>query len=102
MVYERTIKADDEKTLGHLRLGYRRTALAASTQKSFFIVAAGIVLAIVLVAIGIKLLISRIITTPITGMSQIASVMAAGDLSQEVPVKGKTEIDALGGAINAM
>ena len=39
---------------------------------------------------------------PLSEMSETTSLMAAGDLSQEVPVKGKTEIDALAGAINAM
>ena len=44
----------------------------------------------------------RGIARPITEMSQTASLMAAGDLTQEVTVKGETEIADLGGAINTM
>ncbi len=50
----------------------------------------------------VYLFMDRVITRPIAGMSRIASLMAAGDLSQELAVKGETEIAQLGSAINTM
>jgi methyl-accepting chemotaxis protein len=101
-VYERTLNAADGSVLGKFRLGYHRTALAANMRKNLLILAAGIIISIVIFAVGIRVLVGRIITTPLTGMSQIAEVMAAGNLSLEVPVKGRNEISDLGGTINKM
>ena len=42
------------------------------------------------------------ITDPIIELSRTAGRMAAGDLSQEIVIEGKTEIAALGAAINTM
>ncbi|MGE5173321.1 MAG: methyl-accepting chemotaxis protein [Betaproteobacteria bacterium] len=50
----------------------------------------------------VHLFMDRTIARPIAQMSKTASVMAAGDLSREIPVKGETEIADLGGAINTM
>ena len=44
----------------------------------------------------------RMITGPLSEMAATAQKMAAGDLSQEVEVRGSSEITDLGGAINTM
>ncbi len=46
--------------------------------------------------------IMKVMLRPIAEMSQTASKMAAGDLSQEIAVQGQNEIADLGGAINTM
>jgi methyl-accepting chemotaxis protein len=46
--------------------------------------------------------IMKVMLRPIVEMSQTASKMAAGDLSQEIAVEGRNEITDLGGAINTM
>jgi len=47
-------------------------------------------------------LVGKVITDPIIELSKTAGRMAAGDLSQEIVIEGKTEIAALGAAINTM
>jgi methyl-accepting chemotaxis protein len=47
-------------------------------------------------------LVGKVITDPIIELSRTAGRMAAGDLSQEIVIEGKTEIATLGAAINTM
>jgi len=50
----------------------------------------------------VYLFVGKGITEPIHEMAKTAGLMASGDLSREIPIKGKTEIDALGEAINTL
>jgi len=50
----------------------------------------------------VSLFMDRNITRPITELSQAAQAMAAGDLTRDIPIRGKTEIDELGVAINTL
>ncbi len=50
----------------------------------------------------VMLFMTRTITNPLTAMAATAGRMAAGDLTQHVAAKGKTEIAQLGTAINGM
>jgi methyl-accepting chemotaxis protein len=50
----------------------------------------------------VYLFMDRTIARPITEMSKTAGIMAAGDLSREIQVRGENEIADLGGAINTM
>ncbi len=50
----------------------------------------------------VYLFVTKGITGPLRDLSQSASRMAAGDLSKEIAIGGRTEIDALGGDINAI
>src|SRR5512144_599227 len=50
----------------------------------------------------VGLFMDRGIIRPITQMSKTAAVMAAGDLSREIPATGRDEIADLGAAINTM
>ena len=56
----------------------------------------------IVATILVYLFMDRSITRPLTEMSKAASVMSAGDLTREVPIRGQTEIADLGGAINTM
>ncbi len=47
-------------------------------------------------------LVGKVITDPIIELSKTAGRMAAGDLSQKIVVKGKTEIATLGAAVNTI
>lgn len=93
MVFERTITASGGSGLGHLKLGYRRDALIASIWKSFFIV----MLAIVAVAVGISILVDRIIIRRLREtMERIRDVaQGEGDLTKRLRVGKDDELGDL-------
>ncbi|OGW42349.1 MAG: hypothetical protein A2010_08670 [Nitrospirae bacterium GWD2_57_9] len=92
----------ENKPLGVFRVALRESAvnqqvrslLLSSLLAAFisFVAATGLV----------YLFVDRGITRPLTEQVTIASGMAAGNLSQEIAVKGQSEIDSLGSAINTM
>ena len=62
----------------------------------------GIAFLSVLLAVGVSLLVTRGITTPIVDLATSASRVAAGDLAQSVQFEREDEIGTLAGAFNSM
>jgi two-component system OmpR family sensor kinase/two-component system sensor histidine kinase BaeS len=61
---------------------------------------AALLAAIMSLALGV--LVSRLLTAPLVQLTRAAQAVAAGDLSQRVPVQSKDEIGELGDAFNEM
>jgi methyl-accepting chemotaxis protein len=102
--YEKVIPltGTDGKKLGVFRVALREEALNRQVQSLLlWSLAVGIISFLVATAL-VYLFMDREITRPIAEMSKTASMMAAGDLSQEISVTGRNEIADLGGAINTM
>ncbi len=102
--YEKVVPLFDAagKKTGVLRIAFREEVMN-SQVRSLLLWSVLIGLVSFLAAVGmISVFIDRRIITPVARMSQYASLIAAGDLSQEVPITRQNEIADLGGAINTM
>ena len=102
--YEKVIplKGPDGTKLGVLRVALRERVVDRQVQSLLlWSLLAGIVCFLAATSL-VYFFMDREITRPIAEMSKTAGKMAAGDLSQEIIVKGKNEIANLGGAINTM
>lgn len=102
--YEKVIplKGPDGTKLGVLRIALRERVVNRQVQSLLlWSLLAGIICFLAATALAYFFM-DREITRPIAEMSKTAGKMAAGDLSQEIIVKGKNEIANLGGAINTM
>jgi len=102
--YEQVIPltGPDGKRIGVFRIALKQEAVTEQTQSLLlWSLTVGLISFLAAVAL-VTVFMDRGIIGPITGMSKTASLMAAGDLSQEVAVTGETEIASLGGAINTM
>ncbi len=102
--YEKVIplEAPDGKKIGVFRIALAEKAVNSQVRSlllwSLVVGFISYLAAVVLVSFFID----RGITRPIIEMLQTARLMAAGDLSRELAVKGETEIAQLGRAINTM
>jgi GAF domain-containing protein/HAMP domain-containing protein len=65
-------------------------------------IVAGVAFLSALLAVGISLMVTRGITTPIVDLADSASRVAAGDLKQSVQIEREDEIGTLAGAFNSM
>ncbi len=72
-----------------------------STYRTLGILGSAALLAILL-AVGAALFITRTISAPLTNLAQIATQIAAGDLTQTAPVGREDEIGTLARAFNSM
>ncbi len=102
--YEKVLplKSPDGTRLGVLRIALRERAVNRQMQSLLlWSLSAGIICFLAATALAYFFM-DREITRPIAEMSKTAGKMAAGDLSQDIIVKGKNEIADLGGAINTM
>jgi two-component system sensor histidine kinase MtrB len=59
-------------------------------------------LALVILVLGIALLVTRQVVEPVRVAAESASRLAAGDLSQRIPVRGSDDIGRLGRSFNEM
>lgn len=64
--------------------------------------AIGIGLLVLLCAVALINFVARIIVNPIQDLTLLVKEVASGDLSKNIPVKGKDEIATLGGEFNKM
>jgi methyl-accepting chemotaxis protein len=102
--YEKVIPlmSPDGKKIGVFRIALKEGAVNLQVRSLLqWSLVVGLISFLVATAL-VYLIMDRTITRPITTMSQTASLMAAGDLSKEITITGKTEIADLGGAINTM
>lgn len=74
--------------------------LSAAQQQSAASVA--LVIVISLVAAGAAVIMSQIISQPITRLTEVAQIVASGDFSARAPVESKDEIGILAGTFNSM
>ena len=102
--YEKVIPltSPEGKRIGAFRIALKEGAVNTQVRSlllwSLLVGLVSFLVATVLV----YLFMDRGIARPITEMSKIAGVMAAGDLSREIPVEGENEVADLGAAINTM
>jgi methyl-accepting chemotaxis protein len=102
--YEKVIPlmSPDGKKIGVFRIALKEGAVSTQVRSLLlWSLVVGLFSFLIATAL-VYLIMDRTITRPITTMAQTASLMAAGDLSKEITITGKTEIADLGGAINTM
>ncbi len=68
------------------------------TKRVFVIV----VLVSLIMAVGLTIVFSRVLTKPILDLTEVTARMSAGDLSQRVTIQGTDEIGSLGESFNQM
>jgi len=102
--YEQVIPlmGPDGKKLGVFRLALKESAVNRQIQSLLLWSLVVGLISFLVAMVLVHLFVDRQITQPITDMSKTAALMAAGDLSREIPVTGQTEIASLGSAINTM
>jgi GAF domain-containing protein/HAMP domain-containing protein len=83
-------------------LAEREQAEATQTLYVTMAVVGGAALLSVLAAVGISLLITRAIATPLASLAETATQIAGGDLSQTASLQSDDEIGALAQAFNSM
>jgi methyl-accepting chemotaxis protein len=92
----------DGKKIGVLRIALKEDAVNRQVR-SLLVSSLSVGLISFLIATALAyFIVDRGIARPIAEMSKTAGRMAAGDLAQEVVVRGETEIRDLGAAINTM
>jgi len=102
--YEKVIPlmSPDGKKIGVFRIALKEGAVSQQVRSLLlWSLVVGLISFLIATAL-VYLIMDRTITRPITTMAQTASLMAAGDLSKEITITGKSEIADLGGAINTM
>lgn len=89
-------------SIGTLKLGYKTESVSRSLRKSFFFVAAGTVITIILFSIGMTIAANRIILKPVSRISEIIRHVASGDLSRTLEIDSEDELGALALSLNSM
>ncbi len=102
--YEKVIPlmSSDGKKIGVFRIALKEGAVSTQVRSLLLWSLVVGLFSFLIATTLVYLIMDRTITRPITTMAQTASLMAAGDLSKEITITGKTEIADLGGAINTM
>ncbi len=102
--YEQVIPlmSPEGKKLGVFRIALKESAVNRQVRSLLMSSLVVGLISFLAATVLVYLFVDRQITQPITDMSKTASLMAAGDLSQELVVKGEAEIASLGSAINTM
>ncbi|MBA2174782.1 cell wall metabolism sensor histidine kinase WalK [Halobacillus locisalis] len=95
----KAIISDEEETVGALYFTAPMNSVYQQLQSINGIFTKGTLLSITVTAL-LGILVARTITRPLTEMKKQAQVMATGDFSQKVDVKGNDEIGQLGITFN--
>ncbi len=102
LVYETDILDEVDARLGSLTLGYRTTALDASTRRVLRIMSVSALLAAIIAALGVSTIVRRVIIRPLITAVTAANRLAEGDLTVPIEVTGSDEIGQLLGAMKNM
>lgn len=102
--YEKVIPLTDleNKQIGVIRIALKESAVSEQTRSLLLSTLLVAFISFVIATVLVYLFFDRSITRPIEEQVSIASSMAAGDLSRDITLRGKTEISVLAGAINTM
>ncbi|MDH4161882.1 MAG: methyl-accepting chemotaxis protein [Nitrospirota bacterium] len=90
------------KKLGVLRIALKASAVNRQLKDLVLWSLLVVVISFAGATYLVKVFMERTITGPLVAMGHAASRLAAGDLSQQVPVSGQNEIAELGTAINSL
>ncbi len=102
MVLERKISGENGLPLGTLKIGFNRTVIDDNLRRNIIILLIGVLTAILLFALGMKMLADRIIVRPIRRLEDVSKKMASGDLTTDINIKGDDEIASLSMTVNKM
>ncbi len=97
MVYEREIKDEWGNFLGSLMIGYNKNTLNKSVRETAFIVVAGILVAVAMLALGITVLTRRLIISRVNKTVDVLRDIAQGegDLTRRLDVDSEDELGML-------
>lgn len=98
----RELKGADGAVVGSLKIVYRQDAISRSLMKSIFILVAGTLAAIVLLAGGISVISKRLILGPVNRLCASIAIISEGDLSHQLQSGADDEIGALADSLNVM
>jgi methyl-accepting chemotaxis protein len=102
--YEKVIPLTglDNKQLGVFRIALKESAVNRQIRSLLLWSLMVAFISFVVATVLVYFFVDRTISRPIIEQATTAGGMAAGDLSRAIPVRGETEIAALGEAINTM
>lgn len=97
LVYERQIKDEAGNLLGYLKLGYNQKTLSESMRDSIMIIVVSTLVALLLLALGITLLVRRVITKRVQETVEMLKDIAQGegDLTKRLDSRSKDEMGEL-------
>lgn len=96
------LSGPDGKKLGVLRLALRASAVDRPLRELLLWSLLVVVVSCAGATYLVMLFMERTITGPLSEMARSASRLAAGDLTQQIVVNGRSEIAQVGGAINSL
>ncbi len=95
LIYETPVKDEADNLLGYLSLGYSKRALMVSARKSFLIMGVSTILALLVVALGVRYLINRVVVRPIKQAVTAAERLSRGDLAVAIEIEKQDELGYL-------
>jgi len=102
LVYENDVRDEAGTLIGSVSLGYRTALLDESTRKMVWIMALSALVATILAALGIVVVVRRLIVRPLHAAVAVADRLAGGDLTVRFESNGKDEIGTLLLALEGM
>ncbi|MBI5740802.1 MAG: methyl-accepting chemotaxis protein [Nitrospirae bacterium] len=79
LIYEKEIKDEQGEVLGYLKIGYNKKSLNANINNSIMIISGSIIAAMVLLALGIIMLVRKVITNRVHATVDMLKDIAQGD-----------------------
>ncbi len=103
IVYEREIKDEQGNALGYLKLGYNKTHLNKTINNSIITITAIIIISLSFLAVGITMLVRKVITKRVYATVNMLKDIAQGDgdLTKRLTVDCNDEIGELAKWFNA-
>jgi methyl-accepting chemotaxis protein len=102
LVFDNDIKDESGATLGTVALGYRTRLLDEGVRRMVEIMVASAIVAIIVAALGIVVIVRRLIVAPLDAAVGVANRLAEGDLTVRFESRGGDEIGALLAALERM
>jgi methyl-accepting chemotaxis protein len=102
LVYENEVRDEAGTLIGSVSLGYRTALLDESARKMVWIMALSALIATIVAALGIIVVVRRLIVRPLAGAVAVADRLAGGDLTVRFESKSEDEIGTLLSALEGM
>ena len=102
LVFDSDVRDEAGTGLGSVSLGYRTTLFDESSRKMAGVMAISALVAIAIAALGITVIVRRVIVQPLNAAVAVANRLAEGDLSVRFESRGRDEVGRLLAALEGM
>lgn len=102
--YENAVPIFDleNKKIGVLRIAIAFSAINRQAKSLLMVTLVSGIASFVVAMLIVSILMTKVVVGPLSAISRAVSLLAAGDLTQQVSAAGRTEIAELGAAINSI